>query len=442
TSNSESPQFVDWFRSSTSYINAHRNKVFVVLLTGETLAHDNFSNIVYDLGVLHSLGVKLVLVHGARPQINEALSQAELSSDFHHDLRITPPQQLHIIKQVIGGLSVDIEASFSMGLANSPMHGANINLCRGNFITAKPMGIHDGIDYQYTGVVRKIQTEAMHRQLAQNNTVLLSNLGYSLSGEVFNLSAEEVATEVAIALQADKLLLFTPSEGVMNADGSLVSSLSKADALNYIGRNKSSADSEIRCISHALSAALKAFENNVHRSHLISYRENGALLQELFTRQGKGSLISADNFEALRAANIDDVAEILELIKPLEVAGSLVARSRELLEIEIANFRVIELEGTIIACAALYPLDETMAEVACIAIHPDYRRSGYGEQLLAQIEAQATRSGLKKMLALTTVASHWFLERGFVESQLDDLPEDKKALYNFQRNSKVLIKTL
>ncbi len=433
---------IAWFRASTRYINAHRNKIFVVLLSGEALADNNLSNIVSDLSLLHSLGVKLVLVHGARPQITAALEQQGRQPNYYKNLRITEAACIETIKQTVGSLSLTLESLFSLGTSNSPMHGADIRLCRGNFVTAKPVGINDGVDFQYTGQVRKIQSAAIEQQLNNNNVVMLSNLGYSLTGEVFNLSAEEIATKTAIALKADKLILLIPSDGVIDDSGKLVASLTEEDARFYANKLANRDDAESVCIRHALLTSLRAYAHNVHRSHLISYKSNGALLQELFSREGNGSLLSGDNFDRLRDAGINDVAGILTLIKPLEENGTLVKRSRELLETEIDNFKVIELEGATIACAAIYPISKDSGEVACIAIDPRYHNNGYGDKLLSSLEAAAREKNLDKLFVLTTVAAHWFLERGFVEADVSELPESRKQLYNYQRKSKVLQKIL
>lgn len=435
-------QYIDWFRHSSSYINAHRKKVFVVLLTGEAIAHDNFSNIVHDITLLHSLGVKLVLVHGARPQINQALDLAGLEVRYHNALRITDAEALHAIKQVVGGMSIDIEAQFSMGLANSPMHGADIKVSRGNFITARPLGIIDGVDFALTGVVRKVNAAAIQQHLDKNNIVLLSNLGYSPTGEVFNLSAEEVATEVAITMKAEKLILFVPQRGVMDEHNNLVSTLSPVAAGSLHDAIADDNDQAHNGVRESLAAAIKASSKTVHRCHLINYADNGALIEELFTRDGNGTLVSRDNFELLRQAVIDDVGGILELIAPLEAAGVLVHRSRELLEAEIDYFKVIEMEGTIIACAAIYPLDEDSGEIACIAIHKDYQETGRGDHLLRALEKEARRQGMNKVIVLTTQTAHWFLERGFTPIEIAELPIKKQEMYNYQRNSKAFRKQL
>jgi amino-acid N-acetyltransferase len=438
----EIQQYIEWFRYSSAYINAHRNRVFVILIAGEALADSNFPNIVYDISLLSSLGVRLVLVHGARPQISQALEKAGIASRYHRNLRICDPASMTPIKETVGRLGIDIEAQFSLGLVNSPMHGADIRLCRGNFITARPVGIYDGIDFCNTGLVRKVQRKAIEQQLAQGNIVLLSNLGYSPTGEVFNLSAEEVATETAIALQANKLILLIPGQGLTSAEGELLTSLSPKDARELAEQTSDTADPSGEVTTDALKAAVKACEGGVHRVHLIDHRRNGALLQELFTREGTGTLVANDSFEELRQASVEDVGGILELIKPLERAGTLVQRSRELLETEIANFKVIAWEGMLVACAALYPLDDHNAEIACIAIHPGYQNRGFGHRLLNSLEKEAKKAGIGRVFILTTAAAHWFQENGFNETSVDELPESKKRLYNFQRNSRVLVKDL
>ena len=435
-------QLIEWFRASTTYINAHRGQVFVVLLSGEALLDSNLPNIIHDLNLLHSLGVKLVLVTGARPQITSALANQGIDSSFHKQVRITRSEALDVILASVGRLNIETEAHLSMGLANSPMDGADIRVCRGNFVTAKPYGIHDGIDHHYTGRVRKIQSEAIHQQLQSGNIVLLSNLGYSLTGEVFNLTAEEIATETAVALGADKLILLTPAQGIFDQSGGLIPSLNQNDAIMHMKRLAGKSDSESACMKKALQAAISAFSRNVHRSHLISFKNNGALLQELFTREGKGTLISRDNFDLLRQATTDDISSILALIKPLEENGTLVARSRELLETEVDNFQVIEFEGAIIACAALYQVVEKFGEIACLAIHENYQKKGYGDQLLSSLETKAKEKGLQEVFVLTTVTDHWFLERGFKPAAANDLPESRKQLYSNSRNSKVLLKSI
>ena len=444
----DAKQYVSWFRQSSPYINAYRGKVFVILLPGEAVAHENFHNIAHDITLLNSLGVKLVLVHGARPQIDAALDAAGLKVDLreeprgkiHRQLRVTNIESLAHIKQVVGQLRIDIEAMFSMGLINSPMHGADINICSGNFVIAKPYGVQNGIDYAHTGEIRKVDSSAIQSQLAANNIVLLSNLGYSATGEVFNLTAEEVAAETAIALNADKLLIYSAEAGILDKEGVPISKLSAEQAQKLIAEKI-----KLGGLGEALKnleLSVRACRATVKRSQVISYVEDGALLTELFTRDGVGTLITKELYEQIRPATIKDIGGIMDLIMPLEQEGILVHRSREKLESEISHFSVIEREGMIIACAALFVHADNSAELACVATHGEYRNNKYGQAIFEHIEQSAQAQGVKKLFVLTTKSPHWFLEKGFVEGSVDSLPLEKKGLYNYQRNSKILEKKL
>lgn len=433
---STSKDYVKWFRNSAPYINAHRGKTFVLMFGGDAVEHPNFAHIIHDIALLNSLGVKLVLVHGARPQIESRCQLRGIAPRFHKDLRITDAATLECVKDAAGSLRAHIEALLTTGLANSPMYGAQIRVCSGNFVIAKPMGIHDGVDFCNTGEVRRIDTEAINRLLQAGAIVLLSAIGYSPTGEVFNLSYEDVATQAAVSLHADKLIAFDDAT-LLDAHGSLIRFaelrqvkplLSTCANLHLLG---------------VLQALVQSCEHGVKRSHLINYTDDGALLQELFTRDGAGTLITEDQYEQIRTAQIDDVGGILEIIRPLEAEGKLVKRSRELLEQEINQFTVIDRDGMIIACAALYPYPEDgSGEIACVATHADYRGADRGERLLAALETKAASLGLSKVFILTTRTAHWFQEQGFVQATLEQLPVQKQAFYNYQRNSKVFIKEL
>lgn len=192
-----------------------------------------------------------------------------------------------------------------------------------------------------------------------------------------------------------------------------------------------------------LTAACHAASNGVARAHLVNFREDGALLRELFTRDGCGTLVTRENYENIRGAYIEDVGGILELIAPLEEAGILVRRSRELLEAEIKRFTIIERDGMVIGCAALYPFEDGQsAELACVAVHTDYRSAQRGKKLMAYVERRARTQGLTAIYVLSTQTAHWFREQGFEPVSVDDLPGERKSLYNYQRKSKVFRKQL
>lgn len=430
--------FIDGFRHSAPYIHAHRGRTFVLVFGGEAVEDPAFPDLVHDIALLHSLGIQLVLVHGARPQIERKLSAGGIRMEYAHGLRITDDAALVCVKEAAGSVRVEIEALLSMGLANTPMSGARIGVSSGNFVTARPLGVRDGIDYCHTGEVRRVDANAIRHHLADRRIVLLSPLGYSPTGEVFNLSAEEVATATAIELQADKLVLLNEGEKLRDGRRRLVAQLTvnEAEAL-LAGRRRLT-----ETLHRQLQSAVVACRGNVRRVHLLDRQQDGALLLELFTRDGLGTLVTADPYEGLRPATIEDVGGVLELIKPLEQQGILVKRSRELLEMEIGHFLVIERDGAIIACAALYPGDRQTAELACLAVNEEYRNEGRGDALLQAIEHRARQNGIQQLVVLTTRTAHWFRERGFLPGDLSHLPARKKALYNYQRNSKVFYKAL
>ena len=416
------------------------------MLGGEALADSNFANIIHDIALLNSLGVKLVLVHGSRPQIEAKLEELNIEDRVHHHLRVTDADTLRCVIESAASLRIEIEAKLSMGLANSPMHGAKIRVCSGNFVTARPFGIYNGVDLCHTGEVRRIDREAIRQQLNLNNIVLLSHLGYSPTGEVFNLAVEDVATQVAISLDADKLIMFGEDGGVRDSTEALRSELlaDTAERLvkQYMARH-GSPDQVPSELSRHLQAAVTASRHGVARSHLISYREDGALLSELFSRNGIGTMVIEHSYEQIRPATIEDVGGILELIRPMEEAGILVRRSRERLEAEINQFTVVALDGAIVGCAALYPFpDELTGELACVAISPEYRGGERGEKLLDAIEDAARELHLNRLFVLTTRTAHWFIERGFEPTEISNLPNKKREMYNYQRNSKAFIKPL
>lgn len=432
----DSVNFVNWFRNSSPYIHAHRKRTFVIFFGGEAVEDANFANLVHDFALLNSLGIRLVLVHGIRPQIDRNLRRIGLQPEFHNGLRVTGDAALQCVKEAAGRVRVEIEALLSSGLANSPMAGAKIRVVSGNFVTAKPLGVIDGIDYCHTGAVRRIDKDGIAAQLGKNHVVLLSAIGYSPSGEVFNLAAEQVATETAIALGADKLIILAEEALCDPGSGHVVEQLTAAEAEAF-----ASAAGVAPLAERQLQAAVRACQHGVERVHLLDRHCDGALLLELFTRGGLGTLVSSTPFEILRAATANDITGILELIAPLERQGILKPRPRERLEMEINDYVVIECDGLIIGCTALHAFgDEHCGEIACVAVHPDYRNGKRGGRLLRHVEQLAKQAGLTALYVLSTQTMHWFLERGFQPASIEGLPEALQRHYIPERNSKALCK--
>jgi len=427
--------YAHWFRETTPYISAHRGRTFVVSLPGEALAHDNLTNVVHDLALLNVIGVRLVIVHGARPQLNATLGTVTPGA-----WRITSEADLPLITAEIAKLRATLESKFSAGLPGSPLHNTLINVVSGNFVLAKPVGVRDGTNYKYTGQVRSLKKDAINTALDSGAIVLLPPCGFSPAGQLYNLSAEELAAETAVALQADKLITFAEESYIKSSDGQDLPELTPRELDTLLAQLGDDAVSRRR-----LSAMQSACRRGVPRCPQVSYTSDGALLAELFTADGQGSQLSEEPYRNVRSATVDDLSDIVALIRPLEHEGLLVRRSRAQIETEIDSFLIAEVDNTVVGCCALRSYESDGAvELACLAAHPVHKHSRVpvGNQLLAMAERRSRSSGATYIFVLTTATQDWFIERGFSPCSIDDLPTDKKINYDKQRGSQPLIKAL
>jgi amino-acid N-acetyltransferase len=437
--------FVPLFRSVAPYIHAYRGKTFVVGLAGEAIAAGKLNTFVQDLAILHAMGIKLVLVHGFRPQVTEQLAAKGQVSRFSHGIRITDAVALDCAQEAAGQLRFEIEAAFSQGLPNTPMANATVRVVSGNFLTARPVGIVDGVDFLLSGLVRRVDGASIRRAIDIGALVLLSPFGFSPTGEAFNLTMEDVATSAAIALQADKLLFVTEIPGIRETgsdpEGAIDTELALADAKRMLAAMpppQLPTDP-----AFYLQHCVRACEGGVERSHILPFAADGALLLEVITHDGIGTMVVDEKLESLREAKADDVGGILQLIEPFERDGTMVRRERAEIERDIGVYTVIEHDGVIFGCAALYPYPEgRTAEMAALTISPQVQGQGDGERILKRIEQRARAAGLDSIFVLTTRTMHWFIKRGFVQVDADWLPEARKRKYNWDRRSQVLVKKL
>jgi amino-acid N-acetyltransferase len=411
---------IDWFRHTAPYINSHRGTTVVVGLRQGATADKNFINVVHDLALMHSLGVRLVVVHEQRSFDSEALTLADADKAVAEALE----ERTYI------------ERMFSMGLPNSPLHNARLRVISGNFITARPVGVINGVDRVGRGLVRHVDVAGITHALDGSAICLISTLGHSPAGEVFNLSALDVMGAVSRSLGADKLIVMSDFDGINSVDGTMQRQMT-VDAARQILETSNQDQKE------ALMLACDACDSGVPRSHLISYALDGGLLKELYTHDGIGTLISPDEYEQIKTAEGHDLSGILELIRPLQQAGVLAERSNEEVERTLDKFTVITKDSRVIACAALLDnASDKIAEIASVATHPDYRDSGHGERLVAALIDAARQSELERVYVRTTQTGHWFQELGFTMSLLDELPESEKQKANVDRNSNILVRAL
>ncbi|MDR7378184.1 amino-acid N-acetyltransferase [Rhodoferax ferrireducens] len=440
--------FVPWFRSVAPYIHKFRNQTFVVGLAGEAIAAGKLPNLAQDLAMIQSMGVKIVLVHGFRPQVNEQLKAKGHAPKYSHGIRITDEVALDCAQEAAGQLRYEIEAAFSQGLPNTPMAGSTVRVISGNFITARPVGIVDGVDFQHSGLVRKVDTGGITRVLDMGAMLLLSPFGFSPTGEAFNLTMEEVATSVASALQADKLIFLTEVPGIRtrpdepeSEDNPIDTELPLAVAEKLLAELP--AANRPSDTAFYLQHCVKACKSGVERSHIIPFAVDGAILLEVYVHDGIGTMVVDEKLESLREALVDDVGGILQLIEPFEKDGTLVKRSRTEIERDANLYTVVEHDGVIFACAALYPYPEAQTgEMAALTVSPQVQGQGDGEKVLKRIEQRARAAGLQSIFVLTTRTMHWFIKRGFMQVDPEWLPEARKRKYNWDRKSQVLVKKL
>lgn len=430
-------EFTSWFRSAVPYIRAHRGKTFVVLTSTRAFHDEGCAGLVHDLALLTSLGIKLALVFDARRAIDAALGEQGMDAEWRNG--VATAAAMECVKAVVGKLLMEAHAKFSMGLGDTPMSNAEIRVNAGNYVSAQPLGVIDGVDCEFSGQTRRVDARAIVNKLDAGEIVVLPPLGHSITGEAYSLCAVALAAEVAVALQADKLIYLMEKDSLLGLTGpERVNQWPQTEAQARLAQtDQSSAGYPF------LKYAVEACAQGVERAHLLNQEEDGVILSELFTRDGSGLMLTVSAYDALRKAAVADIGGILNLIEPLERQGVLVKRSREKLELEADHFTLLARDGAIIGCAGLYPYPEDkVAEVAGLVVHPDYRNSGRGNQLLDEMEKEAARLGLNRVFVLTTQASHWFIERGFVEVSLETLPVARQTLYNYQRNAKVLLKDL
>jgi len=455
------------FRAMAPYIAVHYGHTVVIHVPGEVLESGNADQVMHDILLLKTLGIKPILVAGCRPQIRKKLEQVGKKSLFVQGNRVCDGETLYHCQSVAGHVRLNIESLLTRGLMNSPTGVGSVQVTSGNFVRAIAFGVRGGIDFLHTGVVKKVAARRIQELLDQGDVVVLSHLGVSQSGTIYHCRSEDVAVQAAIDLKANKLVFLHNGESLVDMrkeGGAIVHNLPLNVAKSFTTRlAEELGQSGQEYVSHSsdvdpkrewklqfldyMQGAIRAVSKGVHRAHLVSRHIEGSIISELCTRDGIGLLISQDLYDGVRTATIHDVPAIKSLLEPLEKANILITRPPKLIEKEVDKFIVFEREGMILACCHLKHFPDPKygngaAEMSSVAVSAALHGEGIGNALLSYCLRRAFSQNIKHLFVLTTHTQGWFIDRGFKEVTPDHLPPDKLKTYDYSRNSKVFFKTI
>ena len=434
--------FIQNFRLSAKYINLFNQNIFVIALSGYVFNEDQFEKIAQDINILHSLKIKVILVYGARPQVESILVKNKIPVRLVKNMRVTSSAALKHVIEVIGAIRNKIEATLST--INSVSE--RMRLSSGNFLTAMPVGIIDGIDMESTGKIRGVDVEAIKNKLNHHEIVIVSPIGYSPIGQIFNLSYEQTAANIAAAINADKLIYYVDANGILNERGELIPELTSEKAHKLISHIEEKPSPEsAQNLSYddfnILKSSVFAIKNKIKKVHLINRHIDGSLIEELFTEKGSGTILTEFALENFRKATECDLKDIYRILFPLEKRKILIERDLTQIKGMINQFYVLEHDKKFVGCVSLNSFKESL-ELASFSIEPKYQRLGFGKKLLKFCELEAKKLKYDEMFILTTQSEHWFAENGFKEKSKELMPTFKKKTYQSERNSKYLTKKL
>lgn len=433
--------FVDTFRMSSPYIHAHQGLVFVIHIPGTLLEEPNFMSVMQDIALMSIVGIKLILVLGPQSKIDRRLQMEKIPPRFVNGTRVTDSRTLQIVMEIAGSMRFEVEGTLSRGVTSMPC-ASRMSIVSGSFYLAQPLGVVNGEDFGYTGKVRRIDVESITKRLDQGDVIILPNIGSSPSGQHFNCQSEEVAAACAAQLKAEKLIFMGSGETLYDSRTQFaIPNLTLKSASDFLKLRAHQLPPDFRL---SLECSVNALEKGVRRAHILNRHHDGVLLMEMFHRDGVGLMVATDQYEGFRVAELSDVNGVMDIIEPLQSEGILRYRSRTALERCIGEFVVFERDGMIIACMSLsvLPDDPTWAELGCVAVHKDYRKLGKGNVMLKYTELMAYDMGVRNLIILSTQSFDWFMERGFTEVPVDDLPASKRLNYDETRKSKIFHKPL
>lgn len=432
---------VNTIREVFDYIRRYKRKIFVLKIEDTLMDHPLFPLLMKDIVHLHHIGIRLIIVTGTRASIEKHLSAAGIQTRVVNGIRITPGNAMPHIK---------LAAMEAVNTVISHLSAGNANGIMGSWIRARSLGVLDGVDYQYTGHVEKIQSDIVLRLLDQNFIPVIYNIGMNTIGDCYNLNSDRIARQVCLDLDVEKLFFIRarqaiPTDGMelppgsqVHPSGDIFSNMDISHIDFMLNRNKDRLDAENRALLSHSREVIKN-PNGVSRVHIIDGRIEGRLLQEVFSSIGGGTMIYGNQYAHIRRATLVDVPEILHLLDDYAQKGNLVVRTASDIKNRIDAYQIYAVDHAVYGCAALYELGDGWGEIGAVAVNAAYKSQGIGRGLVQCLIETARKKKLKTLLLLTTQAADWFFEFGFVWTGLDKLPKERQKAYNLKRNSRVLI---
>ncbi|HTY87836.1 MAG TPA: amino-acid N-acetyltransferase [Candidatus Acidoferrum sp.] len=419
-------------RGILQYIPQFREKTFILAIDGAIVTDENFATLLLDVAVLRSLNIRVVLVHGASAQIKALAEEQKVQASNLDGAGVTDAATLQLALTAANRLTHEILE----GLSANDLRAASTNV-----ITAHPMGIIQGVDHLFTGKVERVDTELLTSLLSQGVVPVIPPLGFDGDGKTYRVNSDGVALAVADALKAVKLIFITAQDGLIY-NGQLIRQMLVAELEKLLQQNNAGFLPAVLSKAQHAAAACKA---GIPRVHIINGRVDEGLLAEVFSNDGIGTLIYANEYQQIRPAKKKDVRAIQLLTKAAVEADELVKRTRSSIEKTLGDYYLFEIDKNPVACVALhvYP-EQKKGELACLYVNPSYENQGIGRKLIQFVENKARETGLGELITLSTQAFTYFQSKGgFAEGTPDDLPPARREKYEQSgRNSKVLVKKL
>lgn len=429
---------VDQIRQVFSYVERFKGALFVIKIDFSIACHALFPSLIGDIANLHRMGIRVIIVAGARQRIDEILAAQGVTSRRAGHIRISQPAEMPAIKMAAFDAATKIMTELSASGCSAVI---------GNWVRARSMGVVDGIDYLNTGRVEKVREDLITHVLSEGLIPIFPCIGWSAVGEPYNLSSDELAGLLGRRLRAEKVFYVLDSAGIDSSGYSIPPGVEREESGRISGLRLDQAKEMLEANrEHANTAwyevlvqAYQTCRGGVPRVHIVDGRVEGVILREVFTSLGSGTMIYANEYENIRPMRHDDISEVLRVMQPFIRSGTLVDRNRELLEKTLEEYVVYEIDGVVHGCGALREFEGGVGEIAAIAVDENFAQLGIGRRIVTYLIELARRRKLTRLFLLTTRSFDWFARLGFRQSSVDDLPESRRAHYDTTRNSRVMI---